>query len=132
MRARVDSAFGHLDPAGATADECWLDYERKLERWRTRTGAAELLQERWTALDAELDAILTPASRLVGALRAAGAPLRMSELGVDAARLRWALANCHLMRDRFTVADLAFFMGIFNDDGIDELLDSAALLGAGA
>ena len=24
---------------------------------------------------------------------------------------RWALGNCHLMRDRFTLADLLFFAG---------------------
>ena len=58
--------------------------------------------------------------------------MRLSELGVDRPRLRWALANCHLMRDRFTVADLAFFMGMWDSSDVDGLLDDAARLGAGA
>lgn len=132
MRTRVTAAFAGLDPDGATADECWRDYARKLERWRANAAAVETLHARWPALDAELDAILTPASRLADALRDAGAPVRLSELGIDAAQLRWALANCHLMRDRFTVADLAFFMGMFDDESVDALLASAAQLGAGA
>ena len=132
MRSRVDAAFAGLDPDGATADECWRDYARKLERWRADAAAVGTLHDQWPAVDAKLDAILTPASRLVDALRDAGAPVRLSELGIDASRLRWALANCHLMRDRFTVADLAFFMGMFDDEGVDALLASAAQLGAGA
>jgi hypothetical protein len=35
------------------------------------------------------------------------------------------------MRDRFTVADLAFFMGIWDRGDVDALLVDAARLGAG-
>jgi hypothetical protein len=35
------------------------------------------------------------------------------------------------MRDRFTVADLAFFMGIWDTADVDVLLVDAARLGAG-
>jgi hypothetical protein len=35
------------------------------------------------------------------------------------------------MRDRFTVADLAFLMGLWEADDVDRLLDEAAALGAG-
>jgi hypothetical protein len=35
------------------------------------------------------------------------------------------------MRDRFSVADLAFFMGIWEDSDVDALLVAAARLGAG-
>ena len=50
---------------------------------------------------------------------AAGAPLRLSELGIDAGTARWALLHCHLMRDRFTVADLAFLLGIWEAGDVD-------------
>jgi hypothetical protein len=40
-------------------------------------------------------------------------------LGVRDATARWALGHCHLMRDRFTVADLAFFMGIWEPSDVD-------------
>ena len=131
MRRRIDEAIDHVDGTGPMADECWRDYSCKLERWHGAAETVELLPERWAAFDLELDALLAPAERLVEALRAAGAPTRLSELGVDEAMARWALTNCHLMRDRFTVADLAFMMGIWERADVDSLLEDAALLGAG-
>jgi glycerol-1-phosphate dehydrogenase [NAD(P)+] len=132
MRSRVYDAFGHLGASGATAGECWRDYETKLGRWHAAAPALRTLEARWADAERELDAILAPAARLVTALRESGAPTRMSELGVEPERLRWALANCHLMRDRFTVADLAFFMGIYEAAHVDRLLAEAASIGAGA
>ena len=85
----------------------------------------------WTAFDAEVGSLLAPAERLAGALVAAGAPLRLSELGIDAGTARWALVHCHLMRDRFTVADLAFLLGIWEADDVEALLDDAAGIGVG-
>jgi hypothetical protein len=35
------------------------------------------------------------------------------------------------MRDRFTVVDLAFLAGIWNDAFVDQILDEAAAIGAG-
>ena len=55
----------------------------------------------------------------------------LSHLGVRDATARWALAHGHLMRDRFTIADLAFFMGLWEATDVDALLVSAARLGAG-
>jgi glycerol-1-phosphate dehydrogenase [NAD(P)+] len=131
MERRVRDAFSTLDASGRVARECWSDYARKLQRWRDSAEVARTLPARWSEFDAQLDELLAPPQRLVGALRAAGAPIRLSELGVDAATSRWALANCHLMRDRFTVADLAFLMGLWEADDVDRLLDDAAALGAG-
>jgi glycerol-1-phosphate dehydrogenase [NAD(P)+] len=132
MRVRVGDAFGHLDPSGATADECWRDYEAKLARWHASADALRTLDERWAAAETELDAILAPPAQLVAALRESGAPTRMSDLGIEPERLRWALSNCHLMRDRFTIADLAFFMGIYEAEHVDRLLAEAASIGGGA
>jgi glycerol-1-phosphate dehydrogenase [NAD(P)+] len=131
MERRVHSAFSRLDPSGGVAGECWSDYALKLQRWHDSAGSIRTLPARWSAIDARLDELLAPPQRLIGALRAAGAPTRLSELGVDGTAARWALANCHLMRDRFTVADLAFLMGLWEADDVDRLLDEAAALGAG-
>ena len=46
-------------------------------------------------------------------------------------REQFAVDACYLMRDRFTVADLAFFMGIWEAPDVDALLVDAARLGAG-
>ena len=106
MEERVLEAFSALDASGDIGRECWRDYSKKLERWHASRAELETLLERWGAFDAELDRLLASPERLIAALREAGAPTRLSELGIDEADVRWALANCHLMRNRFTVADL--------------------------
>jgi glycerol-1-phosphate dehydrogenase [NAD(P)+] len=131
MRSRVEEALDQIDGSGQMARECWRDYSRKLKRWDSASELVALLPERWAAFEVELDGLLAPAERLVNALRAAGAPTRLSELGVDEGQARWALTNCHMMRDRFTVADLAFLMGMWEPADVDSLLDEAAQLGAG-
>ena len=131
MRQRVEATLAQVDGSGRMARECWRDYSRKLERWHAAAEVVAKLPERWGAFEVELDALLAPAERLVSALRAAGAPTRLGELGVDETEARWALTYCHMMRDRFTVADLAFLMGIWEPANVDSLLDEAAELGAG-
>ncbi len=133
MRSRVEEAFAGLDPSGAVARECWSDYARKLERWRAFVDAdgPAALATGWAQLDATLGDLLASAPALAGALAAAGAPRRLSELGIEPDRARWALEHCHLMRDRFTVADLAFLAGGWEAGDVDEVLAEADALGVG-
>ena len=85
------------------------------------------LADRWEEFDLELDGLLATPQRLIDALRAAGAPLRLGQLGVDASDARAGRSgNCHLMRDRFSIADLAFFLGIWEQGDVDALLADAA------
>jgi glycerol-1-phosphate dehydrogenase [NAD(P)+] len=131
LRPRVLGAFAELDPSGRTGEECWRAYSLKLERWHAARERLADLPEQWPEFDAELDALLTEPARLVHALRAAGAPRRLRELGVDGETARWALSNCQLMRDRFTVADLAFFLGAWEPADVEQLLIDAERLGTG-
>ncbi len=124
MRPAVLQAFGALDPSGALAEECWRGYRRKLARWRERHGASGRLDP--AQLDDAARLLEQPAA-LTTALRRSGAPALMAELDppVDPRTTRWALANCHLMRDRFTVVDLAFFLGIWQPADVDAVLAAA-------
>jgi glycerol-1-phosphate dehydrogenase [NAD(P)+] len=131
MEQRVHNAFDAFDPSGRMAAECWRDYEPKLARWNANRTELEALQDRWTAFDAELDRLLAPPGFMIGALQSAAAPTRLSDLGIDPVRAAWALESCHLMRDRFTVADLAFLLGIWSTQDVDELLREATSLGSG-
>ncbi|HXY42915.1 MAG TPA: iron-containing alcohol dehydrogenase [Acidimicrobiales bacterium] len=130
MRPAVLRAFGHLDESGAMAEECWRAYRHKLSRWRELHGDVDELDgqhlqraTRW----------LGQPAALLAALRSSGAPTRMSQLDppVDAETARWALANCHLMRDRFTVIDLAFLLGIWEAADVDAILAQAAAMEGG-
>ena len=130
MRPAVLRAFSSLDPSGAMADECWRDCQRKLGRWRALHGDADILDP------AHLDdaaCLLEEPGVLRAALQRSGAPARMAELDppVDAQTTRWALANCHLMRDRFTIVDLAFLLGVWQPADVDAVLAEAGLAEAG-
>ena len=131
MEARVTEAFAAADPSGAMAAECWSDYRRKLARWNAARPRLETLADRWPWFDADVSRLLASPERLVSALQRAQAPVRLSDLGIDPERGRWALGHCHLMRDRFTVADLAFFMGRWEPADVDALIARVEALGGG-
>jgi xylulokinase len=61
----------------------------------------------------------------------AGAPVSFSQLAppVDEEAVRWAVGSCNFVRDRFSVADLASFLGIFDEARVDRLVGDAAALG---
>jgi glycerol-1-phosphate dehydrogenase [NAD(P)+] len=133
MEQRLRAAFDPLDPSGAMADECWSDYSAKLARWHANRDLLERFAADWDRHRDALDELLVDPVRLVEAMVEAGAPVRFSQLdpGVDPATSRWAVANCHLMRDRFTIADLATFSGAWGEEDVDAVLAEAADLGAG-
>jgi glycerol-1-phosphate dehydrogenase [NAD(P)+] len=133
MRRRVEAAFDPLDPTGAMSRECMADYDAKLTRWHDSRGGLAGLPAAWSGHERTLDGLLVDPVRMVEALRKAGAPLRFGQLDppVDPGTARWAVANCHLMRDRFTVADLACFLGAWTDEDVDAVLAEASTMDAG-
>jgi glycerol-1-phosphate dehydrogenase [NAD(P)+] len=131
----VRAAFDWMDEDGATSSECWADYSKKLEHLR-EVDAATLVRaamSNWPTHDAVLADLLETPENIVAALRDAGAPTRFSELenAGNADDVIWALRNCHLMRNRFTIADLAYLSGNWSAEFVDSALREAAELGAG-
>ena len=66
-------------------------------------------------------------------MREAHSPTRFRDLrpSPDAVTARWALENCHLMRNRFTIADLAYLTGLWSGTAVDDVLAGAAAMGVG-
>lgn len=131
----VRAAFDWMDEDGATSIECWTDYSKKLEHLR-QVDADSLIRTAmasWQGHDAVLAGILEAPENIVRALRSAGAPTRFSELEnpADPADLTWALQNCHLMRNRFSIADLAYLSGNWTPDEVASVLAEADDLSAG-
>jgi glycerol-1-phosphate dehydrogenase [NAD(P)+] len=128
MRARVHDAFGHLDDGGGVAEECWRDYSAKLARIEERWDRFEALREGWTEHREELRALISPSAPLERALASSGAPARFAQLEppISDSLARWAVANCHLMRNRFTVVDLLELLGLWTDEAIDRVLKVGA------
>ena len=126
-RARIEAAFASLDASGAMAAECWSAYRRKLERWRESTAAIGRLVGGWEAFRAEIRSLLGSPRAIARALLDAGAPATFDQLdpAVDRETAIWALRNGHLIRDRFSVADLARFGGIWTDAFVGAAIDEA-------
>lgn len=134
MRARIDGAFRSLDPSGAMADECWSEYRRKLERWEAIRPGLPAVVEGWPAIRVELGRLLGRPVDIAAALRSAGAAATFAELGpaADPATAAWALFNGHLIRDRFTLADLAWFSGAWTAEAAAAAIDEAATIAEAA
>lgn len=133
MLARTEDAFGDLDPSGAMAAECWAQYRLKLERWEAFRPRLPGIAETWPAIRADLAELLGSPRRIATALNAAGAAARFEDLEPAVSRndAAWALYNGHLIRERFTLADLAWFAGIWTPDLVRSAIDEAASIATG-
>ncbi len=133
VESLVREAFAEIDPSGQVGEECWSNYSQKLERWRGCRPQLERFLENWSRYRDELSEMVVSPERLGKALEEAGAPARFSELDppVPEETARWALRNCHLMRDRFTLADLLFFFGWWDDEFVKRLFERARSVGGG-
>lgn len=118
LRELVSQAFDEVDPSGALAGECWNDYSKKLAAWENHKVLASALLVSWRNNPAELKSIAPSSELIAKSLVTAGAPSEISHLEpwIDQSIWDWAVANCHLMRNRFTVVDLLFFMGFWNPE----------------
>jgi glycerol-1-phosphate dehydrogenase [NAD(P)+] len=133
MEPLVKGAFAVIDPSGGVGEECWNDYAKKLALWRRSRERVERFFEDWPGHRARMREMVLPPERLAGALREAGAPARFGDLDppVVPGVARWALGNCHLMRNRFTLADLLFFAGVWDDAFVERALERARAAGGG-
>jgi glycerol-1-phosphate dehydrogenase [NAD(P)+] len=123
-QARVLEAFANLDPSGATALECWRLYGRK-SRWIVEhlNELADVIN-RWGVHVRDVDELLAPVGVIAAALRDAKAPVVFRQLNPapDPAVVTWALTNCHLLRDRFSIVDLADLIGAWEPDDVAAVL----------
>lgn len=134
MHDRIDRAFVALDPSGAMADECWAQYRLKLARWATSGPGRRAAVDGWPALRGELEELLGTPARIAAILGSAGATSTFEALEPSVGRevAAWALFNGHLIRERFTLADLAWFGGVWTPELVRSAIDQAAAIAADA
>ncbi|MDQ4042566.1 MAG: iron-containing alcohol dehydrogenase [Actinomycetota bacterium] len=133
MEPVVREAFARIDPSGGVGEECWGDYSKKIERWKNCRPQFEDFLKNWPRYKDELKEMVVPSERLGNALKESGAPARFGELDppVSEETAFWALRDCHLMRNRFTLADLLFFIGWWDDGFVERLFDRDRSVGGG-
>lgn len=133
VKPLLHEAFTGVDPSGKVGEECWNDYAKKLALWQRSRERVEAFFTEWPRHRARLREMILPPEQLGGALRDTGAPARFADLSPPIAPeiARWALMNCHLMRNRFTLADLLFYAGRWDDAFVERLLERARSVGGG-
>jgi Glycerol dehydrogenase and related enzymes len=78
------------------------------------------IQSNWTGLRQQVRDQVFPFEELRGMLRKAGCPFDPAQIGISRARLRQSYQQCCFLRRRFTVLDLVFRLGVF-DQAMDHL-----------
>jgi len=107
----VRAAFGSL------AEAVWPQWRAKLAR---RSGRdLELLQTREAAIKAEIAVVLESGRKVRAALAGSRAPMWAADLGITRAELAAALRHGRMIRDRFTVLDLAAELGLLESFAAD-------------
>lgn len=116
-----------------TADECWKGYQKKLAAWKAHKEDLAALLAHWDEFKAEVSKVVVSPEYLCRQMHAAGAPTRYSQMSppIDEETARWALRDCHLYRNRFTLSDLLFYLGWWNEEFIERLIRRAEELDAG-
>ena len=131
MKPLVYKAFEWIKKE--TADECWSGYQKKLANWKSNKESFRNLLDDWDEFKEDIQKQVVSPEYLCRQMHAAGAPTHYSQMTppIDAATARWALRDCHLYRNRFTLSDFLFYIGWWNEKFIERLIERAAGLDAG-
>jgi glycerol-1-phosphate dehydrogenase [NAD(P)+] len=88
--------------------------------------------EGWDSIRDELRSLLAAPATIASVLRSAGAPATFPEIDPPASveHAAWALFNGHLIRDRFSLADLAWFAGEWSEEIARGAVEQAAAIAA--
>jgi len=127
LEAKVRNAFEHLDPSGKLGGECWRDFHKKIEFWIENSESIEIELKNWNTHSTELRTLIKTPEEIVYGLISAGSPTTFEELepAFDEITARWAVANSHLMRNRFVGIDLLEFLGVWDEEAIDWVFERA-------
>lgn len=133
MEPKVKGAFDWLDDTHSAANECWADYEKKLTKWHENKENFKKFLENFDEFKAKVAPWVKKPEYIAACMHKANAPCRYSVLNypVDAKTATWAMNNCHLMRNRFSVIDLLNYTGIWNEEFVAMLQARADAMDAG-
>lgn len=90
---------------------CWDAFRPKLLDARATAALNRKLTGEWPEIRRRLTATGRPSAELEAALKAAGAPTTPAEVGIPDGFYRKAAVNARLIRDRFTMLDVAAACG---------------------
>lgn len=121
LKEKLYATFQLLDSSGSLADECWKDYEKKIDFWISNFSTIENILKDWNTHSKELRTLIKSPEEIVFGLISSGSPVSFQELEpvISTDIGRWAVSHSHLMRNRFVGVDLLEFLGMWNEAEID-------------
>ncbi|MEO6715534.1 MAG: iron-containing alcohol dehydrogenase [Mycobacteriales bacterium] len=122
-RDAVALAFAELGEK--TVEECWAGYSAKRSWLLEHQAKVEAMVSDWDAFTMTLS-LPTP-EQFDEVSHAGGLPTRAEDLGpcYDDGLLFWALRNSHLLRERFSIVDLADLLGVWSDEAVRSIITDA-------
>lgn len=112
MQNYVLDVFSTIDPSGKAGAECWSDYRAKLENWQRQRDNFEAFLGDWREIRSDLQTLVRPPEHVMEILHKIEAPASFEQLepAVGPREAKFAFLNAPLMRNRFTLGDLLFFL----------------------
>jgi glycerol-1-phosphate dehydrogenase [NAD(P)+] len=126
-RETVERAFAEFDEQ--TREECWTAYAAKRDWLVAHRAEVEALVDDWAAFTPSL---AQPSPEQFDELsHASGLPARARDLGedYDDDLLFWALRHAQVLRERFSIVDLADLLGVWSDESARSIVTDAATTG---
>jgi len=122
-RDAVALAFAELGEK--TVKECWSGFSAKRSWLLAHQADVEAMVRDWDDFTRTL-ALPTP-EQFDEVSHASGLPTRAEDLGpgYDDGLLFWALRNSHLLRERFSIVDLADLLGVWSDETARSIITDA-------
>ena len=121
LKEKLYTTFHFLNSSGSLADECWKDYEKKIDFWISNFSTIVSILKNWSTHSQELRTLIKSPEEIVFGLISSGSQVSFQELepAISTDIGRWAVSYSHLMRNRFVGVDLLEFLGMWNETEID-------------
>jgi glycerol-1-phosphate dehydrogenase [NAD(P)+] len=122
---KVTTAFAGIDKSGTLTSECISDVTKKLEKVQALQPSIAAQLKAWQIDPSKLAAITPIPEALAQGLLVSGAPMTYADLEpwVTEEIWQWSVANCHLMRNRFTAVDLLALCGRWEKSDWERVLE---------
>lgn len=123
LKNKTFTAFHNLDPSDQIAQECWQDYQKKIQWWQENEVAINSVLRDWSEISNELRTLIKTPEEIVSGLVSAGSPALFKDLDppISDDVAYWSIENAHLMRNRFVGTDLLEFLGLWDKAQINRV-----------
>jgi len=112
---------------GTLADGVIEEFQHKGLSWDAKQAELESVSSRWEEILQGIRSYLKPSAQIRSILSDAGAPTKACDLGLSSQELLDTVAHAHQIRNRYTILDLGWDIGLL-PDAIEEVACASEVL----